>query len=52
MIPDATVPIKPSDLDSILAVIQALLKADEAGPAFYLVPEEWSEDTKLIEDPN
>jgi len=52
MIPDATVPIKPSDLDSILAVIQALLKADEAGPAFYIVPEEWSDDTNLIEDPN
>ena len=46
----ATVPIKPSDLESILAVIQALLEDDEAGPAFYLVPEDWSETTPLNQE--
>jgi|TARA_R110000824_G_scaffold114186_5_gene264518 hypothetical protein len=50
MTPDSTVPIKPSDLESIIAVIQVLLKDDEAGPAFYIVPEEWPEDALLNQD--
>lgn len=46
---DAVVPITPTDLETIIAIIPHLLKSDEAGPAFFIATEEWQTEHNYSE---
>ena len=48
---DPAVPITKDDLDSIIKLIQLILKDDEAGPGFFYASQDWIDKTKYRETP-
>ena len=45
------VPIKHDEIKQLIPLIQALLKDDEAGPAYFIATPEWIEATNYEEPP-
>ena len=48
----ATVPLHNEAFETIIKLIPSMLKDDEAGPAFYIIDDQWAEDNDYTEDTN
>ena len=46
----ATVPLHNEAFETIIKLIPSMLKDDEAGPAFYIIDDQWAEDNDYTED--
>jgi hypothetical protein len=50
MQPTATVPLFDEAFDAIITLIPTMLKDDEAGPAFFIMDEEWAKEHNYEEE--
>jgi|TARA_R100000149_G_scaffold61357_1_gene30728 hypothetical protein len=44
-----TIPLDIDELMEFIPIIQTLLKADEAGPGFFVATKQWKQETKQQE---